>query len=574
MSSDASLKKDMMAETPESLSPPLSTTASNELTPEEAARAFKPTVAFYLAMTTLALLTFIVALDATALAVALPNISEEIHGTGLEAFWAGTAFMLCCAVFQPVIGSFSTIFGRKYLLTGAVLFFLAGCIGCALAKNFNTILICRAIQGAGGGGIVVMTEIVVCDMIPLRLRGEWFGLLSGMYAVGTVLGPIIGGAFAQHVTWRWIFWINLPFIGVAIVMVPICINLKVASTSFLAKIKKIDYIGATIFIGSATGFMMGISWGGVQYAWSSWHTIVPIIVGVAGFVAFYFYEDKIAADPVVPTSIFKNRNITAAYIQTVIHSLIVLSLVYYLPLYYEGVKGFNTTITGVAVFPETFTVAPAAVVIGIVIGKVGSFRWAVWSGWLISILGLGILYLMDVHTTTVQWVFLNLVAGIGTGFLYPALQFSIQSACKDEDLASAVSMYSFFRAVGQTLGVAVGGVILQNQLAVKISAYPALAPMAKRYSQDATALAHLLRDMADSQDRRDLVQAYADSLKVVWIVMCGLAGLGFIISLLIKDYPLDRFVPAVQAVEGEKDKVGDEEVPVAVVEKKAETVAI
>jgi MFS family permease len=116
--------------------------------------------------------------------------------------------MLCCAVFQPVIGSFSSIFGRKYLLTGAVLFFLAGCIGCALARNFNTILVCRAIQGAGGGGIVVMTEIVVCDMIPLRLRGEWFGLLSGMYAVGTVLGPIVGGAFAQHVTWRWIFWVN------------------------------------------------------------------------------------------------------------------------------------------------------------------------------------------------------------------------------------------------------------------------------------------------------------------------------------------------------------------------------
>jgi hypothetical protein len=364
----------------------------------------------------------------------------------------------------------------------------------------------------------------------------------------------------------------VPFIGVAIVMVPICINLKVAPTSLMAKIKRIDYIGATIFIGSATGFMMGISWGGVQYAWSSWHTVVPIVLGVAGFIGFYFYEDRIAVEPVVPTSIFKNRNITAAYLQTVIHSLIVLSLVYYLPLYYEGVKGFNTTITGVAVFPETFTVAPAAVIIGIVIGKVGSFRWAVWSGWLISILGLGILYLMDVQTTTVQWIFLNLVAGVGTGFLYPALQFSIQSACKDEDLASAVSMYSFFRALGQTLGVAVGGVILQNQLAVKIGSYPSLAPMAKAYSQDATALAHMLRTMPDSPDRQNLVQAYADALKVVWIVMCGLAGAGFLVSLLIKDYPLDRFVPAAQAVEGEKTKVDDEEVPGQ--EKKVETVAI
>jgi MFS family permease len=345
-------------------------------------------------------------------------------------------------------------------------------------------------------------------------------------------------------------------------MVPICINLKVAPTSLIAKLKRIDYVGALIFIGSATGFIMGISWGGVQFAWSSWHTIVPIVVGLVGFIGFYFYEDRVAVEPVVPTAIFKNRNIAAAYFLTVIHSLIVLSLVYYLPLYYEGVKGFNTTITGVAVFPETFTVAPAAVIVGILIGKVGSFRWAVWSGWLISTLGLGILYLMDVHTTTVQWIFLNLVAGIGTGFLYPALQFSIQSACEDEDLASAVSMYSFFRAVGQTLGVAVGGVILQNQLAIKISGYPQLAHLASAYSQDATALAQMLRGMPDSQDRQDLIQAYADALKVVWIVMCGLAGAGFLVSLLIKDYPLDRFVPAAQAAEGEKLKVGDEEIPV------------
>ncbi|KAH6672347.1 major facilitator superfamily domain-containing protein [Halenospora varia] len=544
----------LSVETPESMSPPLSNTPSNEvqLSPEEAARNFKPSTAFYLAMTTLALLTFIVALDATALAVALPNIAEEIHGSGLQAFWAGTAFMLCCAVFQPVIGAFSTIFGRRALMTGAVIFFLAGCLGCALAKNFNTILICRAIQGAGGGGIVVMTEIVVCDMIPLRLRGEWFGLLSGMYAIGTVLGPIVGGAFAQHVTWRWIFWINLPFIGVALVLVPICIRLKVVPTSLLDKLKRIDWIGSLIFIGSATGFIMGISWGGVQYAWSSWHTIVPIVVGFCGFIGFYFYEDMVAVEPIVPTSIFKNTNIVAAYIDTVIHSLIVLSLVYYLPLYYEGVKGFNTTITGVAVFPETFTVAPAAVIVGIVIGKIGSFRWAVWSGWAITILGLGVLYLMDVHTSTVSWIFLNLTAGIGTGFLYPAMQFSIQSACADEDLASAVSMYSFFRALGQTLGVAVGGVILQNQLVIKIRAYPQLAAKAVAYSQDATALATMLKNMPAGQDKSDLMQAYADSLKVVWIVMCGLAGLGFFISLLIKDYPLDRFVPATQSIEAQK----------------------
>ncbi|OBT64516.1 hypothetical protein VE03_05289 [Pseudogymnoascus sp. 23342-1-I1] len=532
---------------------------------EDAARNFKPTMTFYLAMTTLALLTFIVSIDATALAVALPIVAEAVHGTGLQSFWAGTAFLLCCAVLQPIIGSFSTIFGRRIMLTGSVLLFLAGCLGCALAKNFLTILVCRSIQGAGGGGIVVMTEIVVCDMIPLRLRGEWFGVLGGMYAVGTVLGPIIGGAFAQYVSWRWIFYINLPFIGVAIVMVPLCIKLKVLPTSFNEKIKRIDWIGCVIFIGSATGFMMGMSWGGVQYAWSSWHTLVPIIIGLFGFVAFYFYEDRIAVEPVVSTRVFKNVNLASAYLQTVIHSLIVMSFVYYLPLYYEGVKGFNTTITGVAIFPETFTVAPAAVITGIMIGKTGSFRWAVWSGWLIAILGLGILYLLDVNTTTVQWIFLNLVGGVGTGFLFPALQFSIQSACADEDLAAAVSMYSFFRSVGQTLGVAIGGVVLQNQLVIKISAYPALKSKAVEYSLEAASLAQIIKAMPAGQDKTDLIQAFADSLKIVWALMCGLAGIGFLASLFIKDYPLDRFVPAAQAVVAE-EKVEDNEKDAGVAE--------
>lgn len=387
-------------------------------------------------------------------------------------------------------------------------------------------------------------------------------------SLSTLLGYVFLNFPFRYSQWliaisqRWIFYINLPFIAVALVMVPLCIKLKVLPTSFAEKVKRIDYIGTVLFVGSATGFMMGMSWGGVQYAWTSWHTLVPIIVGVAGFVAFYFYEDRIAVEPLVPTRIFKNVNLASAYFQTVLHSLIVMSFVYYLPLYYEGVKGFNTTVTGVAIFPETFTVAPAAVITGFMISKTGTFRWAVWSGWLIAILGLGLIYIMDVHTTTVQWIFLNLAAGVGTGFLFPAMQFSIQSACADEDLAAAVSMYSFFRSVGQTLGVAVGGVILQNQLVVKISAYTHLKAMASEYSKDAVALAQILKAMPLGQDRTDLTQAYADALKVVWAVMCGVGGCGFIASLFIKHYPLDRFVPVAQAPE----KVDDNEKVAGVLE--------
>lgn len=311
----------------------------------------------------------------------------------------------------------------------------------------------------------------------------------------------------------------------------------------MTRLKRVDYIGSFLAIGSATAFILGISWGGVQYAWSGYQTILPIVLGVVGSVAFFFYEEYVPVEPIVPTNVFKNLNSSASYINTVIHSIIVLSLVFYLPLYYEGVKGYNTTITGVALFPETFTVAPAAVIIGIAIGKVGKFTWAVWSGWLLTILGAGVMWLLDVDTSVVRWVFLNLTVGIGTGFLYPAHQFSIQAATDDQHLAPAVSMWSFFRTVGQALGVAIGGVILQNRLAHNIASYPAVAANADAYSHAASALATTLRSMAPSQTRLDLKHAYADSLKVIWVTLCGFATLGFAISLLVKNYPLDRFMP-------------------------------
>jgi hypothetical protein len=315
----------------------------------------------------------------------------------------------------------------------------------------------------------------------------------------------------------------------------------------MSRVKRVDYGGCVLIVGSALSFMIGISWGGVQYAWSAWQTILPIVLGLVGCAAFFFYEEHVAVEPVVPTGVFKNLNCSASYINTVIHGIVVLSLVFYLPLYYEGVKGYKTTITGVALFPETFTVAPAAVIIGVLIGKLGTFRWAHWSGWTISVLGMGILWLLDVDTSTVKWVFLNLVGGAGTGFLYPAHQFSIQAATANEHLAAAVSMWSFFRSVGQTLGIAVGGVILQNRLLHNIRQYPNLAAHAVEYSRSASSLATMLRTMAPSQDKTDLRQAYADSLKVIWATMCGLAFLGLLISFLIKDYPLDRLLPEVPA---------------------------
>ena len=308
-----------------------------------------------------------------------------------------------------------------------------------------------------------------------------------------------------------------------------------------SKVARVDWGGMVIFIGSATSFILAVSWGGVQFPWVSYQTLVPLIVGITGFIGFGFYEEYVAVEPSVPMKVFGTRNAIAAYIDTVLHSLIVFVMMYILPLYYQASKGYNTTITGVAVFPQTFTVAPAAVIVGVAIGKIGRFAWACWLGWAMTALGVGLMYLLDADSSVPQWIFLNLVSGLGTGILYPAHQFSVQAATGNEALSAAVAMYSFFRALGQAFGTTVGGTIVQNQLFSILSARPEFAHQAAELSADASALAAIVQAMEEGPAKRLLAVSYASALKTCWVSMCGLSGFGLFVSFLIRDYPLDRF---------------------------------
>lgn len=340
----------------------------------------------------------------------------------------------------------------------------------------------------------------------------------------------------------------------ALVMIPLFIKLGVPRNSFFQKLAKIDWIGSVIFIASTTGFLIPLSWGGVSYPWNSWRTYVPLSVSTLGLVILYMYEEYVATNPIIRTSIFKNRNAAAAYISVVIHGMVVVGSLYYLPLYYEAVQGLSPILSGVALFPETFTVAPGAFIVGTMISRTGHYRWAVWSGWAITTLGLGLLYLLDVNTSTVEWIFLNLVVGVGLGFNYSALGVTLQAATTEEDMSSAVAMFTFFRLMGQALGVVIGGVTFQDEIRTKLLAIPSLAPMADQYANDGAALAQQIKSIRDSNDRNMVIQVYADSLKTVWAVLCGAAGLALVTSLIIKDQSLDRqFVSPQQMTPSDSD---------------------
>lgn len=213
---------------------------------------------------------------------------------------------------------------------------------------------------------------------------------------------------------------------------------------------------------------------------------------------------------------------------------------YYLPLYFEAVKGYSPVISGLAVFPQTLTVAPSALAVGILISITGSYRWLIWIGWALTTLGTGVMYLLDVHTSIPAWIFLNMTSGLGLGFLYPAMAFAIQASVQNEDIAFAVAAYSFFRSFGSAFGVAIGGVIFQNEIRKKLLAYPLLAPYAEAYSRDSPTLVQIIKGLDSHADEKaQLIQAFADSLKEIWLLACGVSGLALIISLVIKDYSLD-----------------------------------
>ena len=451
-------------------------------------------------------------------------------------------------------GSLSQIFGRKSLIILSLVLFTVGSIVAAVSHNITTLLIGRSIQGAGGGGILSLTEVVITDLVPLRQRGTYFGYGGAVWALGSVTGPIMGGGLAQAASWRWIFWINLPICGIGFVMIVAFLNLKPVPGSLIAKILRVDWVGAMLLTASSTSLLLALSWGNVMYPWSSWRTIVPLILGVFGIFILVVYEAKIPHEPIVRLSIFKEKTALVTYLGTCIHGVVLWCLLYYLPLYYECVKGCSPIISGVSVFPETFTVAPASIVVGILVSKWGRFRWAIWTGWTLSTLGMGLMYLLGPNTSIPGWVFLNLIPGLGLGMLYNSQGYASQAAAEEKDSAHAATMYTFSRSFGQSIGVAVGGAIFQSRFEINLRSYPQLAAEATKLSQEASSLVEIVKSMQPSSPRRIMiVAAYANSLKVVWATMTGLAFFALLTSLFTRRLNVNRLLGSEQQLQEKKE---------------------
>lgn len=339
---------------------------------------------------------------------------------------------------------------------------------------------------------------------------------------------------------RWIFYINLPLVGVAAVLILIFLDLQLPEGDLLAKLRTIDYGGTVLFVSSVTSLLIPLTWGGLEYPWDSWHTVVPLVLGVVGLVIFGLYEGYVAQDPMIPCSVFQDRTISVMYICTISLGLIIWCLLYYLPLYYEAVLEYDPIISGVAMFPETFTIAPITTISAIVITKLGRYRWAVWSGWMITVVGLGLLVLLDTDSSVAQWVCLNLVPGIGLGLVITSMGYAIQAASSTENLPIAVAMFSFFRALGQALGVAIGEAIFQNRMEANLPKYHFPQDLVDTYTKNAASAVVAIKSIQDHHIKSSIQQAYTDSLRTVWIACCAIAACSFLLTFLIQHQDFNK----------------------------------
>ncbi|KAL4931818.1 major facilitator superfamily domain-containing protein [Aspergillus undulatus] len=512
---------------------------------------FKPDRRLWCIFGVIGLLNFAASLDATSLSVALPTIAEDLDGTAIEAFWAGTSFLVASTVFQPTFAMFSDLFGRKWTLFTAVVAFTIGSILAGAAPNLKVLLGGRVIQGIGGGGIIALTEVLIADLIPLRERGKWMGFRALTWALGTVIGPIIGGALAES-AWRWIFWLNLPFCGLGLLGIPVFLKLRHDPISLREKLRQVDYAGAILFTASLTSFLIPLSWGGVMYDWNSWRTLVPLILGGVGMVAFTVFECYVSARPLIPMAIFRTPTIVINYLACLLHGAILFCILYYLPLYYEASLGYTAIIAGAAILPLTLTVAPLSAIASILVSITGRYRWALWSGWALTTLGLGLLYLLDSETTITQWIFLTLVSGLGLGTLFSTMMLAVQASADPKFLSITASMSAFFRTLGQTMGVAIGGVVFQNRIHHEFSINPRLSEMADDLTADAAGLVKHIQSLNAADILRVAMEvAYADALKVVWLFLCGLAAVGLVGSFFVKGYSMNQAFKPSQGIEGE-----------------------
>ncbi|CAK1362456.1 unnamed protein product [Cercospora beticola] len=483
------------------------------------------------------LVVFTISLDMTILTASLPAVSRALNADATSTFWIASSYLLANAVVQPIMAALADIFGRRGTIFTAVALFTIGSIICCAANNVAGMLAGRTIQGIGGGGILSINLIIMSDLIPLRARAKYISLQQFVVSIGFNIAPVIGGALVNATTWRWLFYINLPFCAIALAIVPFVLRYQRPESTIQDKLSSVDWIGSGAFITGMTAFLVGVTWGGSQYPWTSAATLVPMILGLAIVFVTGLYERCLAKVSFLRLSLFRSWSAVSIYFCSVLQAMCLFTEVYFLCLWLMSVKMYSATDAGAYILAFGLVCVPVSGIVGPVIVRVGSYRWAIWAGWVLNTMAIGLLTLLDADISTYAWVLLFITAGLGQGILFIAHSVASQAACQQKDAGHAMAMYSFMRSLGLCFGVALGGTIFQNFLQHRLTELGLPEAIAK----NSEGFAHLLHTMADSEQKRTILGAYAWAFQKLFATMCGISGVGLIVAVvLIKGHSLNQ----------------------------------
>ncbi|MCW2662326.1 MAG: transporter [Mycobacterium sp.] len=466
------------------------------------------------------------ALDQTIVATALPTIVANLGGAGHQS-WVVTSYLLASTIMTALVGKLGDLFGRKRVFQAAVVFFVVGSVLCGLAQSMAMLVGARALQGIGGGGLMVTATALIGEVIPLRDRGRYQGAMGAVFGVTTVIGPLLGGYFTDHLTWRWAFWINVP-VSIVVFFV------AAAAIPALSERTKpvIDYLGI-LFVGlAATGLTLATSWGGTTYPWGS-ATILGLFAGSAVALGIFVWVESRVAEPILPTRLFGNPVFTVCCVLSFVVGFAMLGALTFLPTYMQFVDGVSATTSGLRTLPMVLGMLTTSMGSGVLVGRTGRYKIFPVAGTAVMAVGFFLMSRMDPSTSAlVQSLFL-VVLGAGIGMCMQTLVLIVQNTSSFDDLGVATSGVTFFRTIGSSFGAAIFGSLFTNFLHSRIG--PALAashaPAAAAASPEA--LHRLPHTMA-----APIVAAYADSLTQVFLCAVPVALVGFVLALFLREVPL------------------------------------
>jgi EmrB/QacA subfamily drug resistance transporter len=466
------------------------------------------------------------ALDQTIVSTALPTIVGDLGGAGHQS-WVVTAYLLAETIVTAVVGKFGDLFGRKVVFQISIITFVIGSALSGAAQNMEWLIAARAIQGLGGGGLTVTATALIGDVIPLRERGRYQGLLGAVFGVTTVLGPLLGGIFTDDLSWRWAFYVNVP---IAIIVIAMSARTIPAIKSGLKPI--IDSAGI-LFIGiGAAGLTLATSWGGTTYPWISAQILGLAGLSVASLCAFVFVESR-AAEPVLPLRLFSSRVFSVCCALSFIVGFAMLGAITFLPTFQQYVDGVSATISGLKLLPLVVGLLVTSVAAGTAVGRTGRYKIFPIAGTVLIGIGLFLLSRLDEHTSTLVSSLFMLVLGAGIGLCMQVLTLIVQNTSSYQDLGVATSGVTFFRTLGGSFGASVFGSLYSNFLKERL---PAAAAAAK-VNPSALATPEALHRLPSVQIA-PVVHAYATSLQHVFIWAVPVAAIGFVTALFLREVPL------------------------------------